>query len=127
MTNRSLVTTGIVAMPVVSGALSPVRAAPYPPQSATAQRALLDQYCVGCHNDAAETGGLSLQGLDLGAISANGATWERVVRKLRAGMMPPSGAPRPETTAYKGLITSLEGELDTNAAAHLPPPRACIG
>jgi mono/diheme cytochrome c family protein len=54
-----------------------------------AQRALLDQYCVGCHNQKAKTGGLALDNLDLSNPADNAETLERVIRKLRAGMMPP--------------------------------------
>src|SRR5690348_4597057 len=59
------------------------------PASAGKQRALLDQYCVSCHNDRTKTANLSLQNLDLTRVGDNPELWERVVRKLRAGVMPP--------------------------------------
>src|SRR5215475_1310633 len=59
-------------------------------------RALLDQYCVTCHNDCAKTGGLTLENIDPAHVAQNAETWEKVVRKLRAGMMPPQGMQRPE-------------------------------
>ena len=60
-----------------------------------AQRAVLDQYCVTCHNQRLKTAGLTLDQLDLAQIHDHADVWEKVVRKLRAGVMPPSGLPRP--------------------------------
>jgi uncharacterized protein DUF1592/uncharacterized protein DUF1588/uncharacterized protein DUF1585/uncharacterized protein DUF1587/uncharacterized protein DUF1595/cytochrome c len=90
----------------------------------SAHRAVLDRYCVTCHNQKLKTGGLMLDKLDLAKIGENAETWEKVVRKLRAGMMPPQGMPRPEPAAYEALTVAIENELDRAAAArpHLPPP-----
>jgi len=90
----------------------------------SAQRALLDQYCVTCHNQKLKTGGLMLDKLDLAHAGESAETWEKVVRKLRAGMMPPQGLPRPKPADYEALTVALEGELDRAAAAkpHLPAP-----
>ena len=87
-------------------------------------RALLDKYCVTCHNDRAKTGGLTLEKIDPAHVAQNTEIWEKVVRKLRAGMMPPQGMPRPEPGAYEGLTVALETELDRVAAERqsLPPP-----
>jgi uncharacterized protein DUF1592/uncharacterized protein DUF1588/uncharacterized protein DUF1585/uncharacterized protein DUF1587/uncharacterized protein DUF1595/cytochrome c len=94
------------------------------PPSLSAQRALLDQYCVTCHNQRLKTGGLMLDRLDLAQIADNAETWEKVVRKLRAGMMPPLGLPRPEPARYEALTAAIENELDRAAAVrpHLPAP-----
>ena len=86
-------------------------------------RQLLDRYCVTCHNDRLETGGLSLQRSDLTNVAADAAVWEKVVAKLRAGAMPPQPRPRPEPAAYDGFRTWLETELDRAAAAELRPGR----
>src|SRR5688572_33172069 len=59
------------------------------------QRALVDKYCVTCHNQRSKTGGLALDGLDLAKAHEGAEVWERVVRKVRGGMMPPVGMPRP--------------------------------
>ena len=59
-------------------------------------RALLDQYCVTCHNEKLKTGGLELDKLDYDQVGVHAETWEKVVRKVRAGMMPPAGARRPD-------------------------------
>jgi hypothetical protein len=88
----------------------------------TTQRALIDQYCVTCHNQRLKTGGLSLDQMDLAQVSKNGEVWEKVVRKVRAGMMPPAGVRRPDRTVLAGLTTWLENELDRNAIPYFPPP-----
>ena len=94
------------------------------PLSLAAQRALIDQYCVTCHNQKLKTGGLALDRLDLGRIGETPEIGEKVVRKLRAGMMPPQGMPRPNAAAYESLTVALENELDRAAGArpHLAAP-----
>ena len=87
----------------------------------TAQKALLDQYCVVCHNDKGKTGNLSLQSVDINAVGDHPEIWEQVIRKLRAGMMPPPGMPRPPLAKYEGLRDWLEAEIDRKAAAHPNP------
>src|SRR5688572_14775384 len=81
-------------------------------QRASSQKALLTQYCVTCHNDTAKTGGLSLAELDIDKPETNAEVWEKVVRKLRAGLMPPLGAPRPDRTTYETFRHNLEDSLD---------------
>jgi hypothetical protein len=88
-----------------------------------ADRALLSRYCVTCHNAALKTGGLVLDPAALPRASEQPELWEKVVRKLRAGMMPPAGRPRPDRTAHDGFLTRLEGTLDRAAAAHPDPGR----
>src|SRR5213080_2818564 len=82
-----------------------------------APRALLDQYCVTCHNEKLKTAGLTLDKLDPAHVAQDAEAWEKVVRKLRAGMMPPQGMPRPNAAAYEALTVALEAELDRAAAA----------
>ena len=62
---------------------------------ATRERALLNQYCVTCHNQKLKTADLELDKLDTAHVADHAEKWELVVRKLRSGMMPPSGMPRP--------------------------------
>src|SRR5260370_37905504 len=81
------------------------------PPAATA-RAIIDQYCVPCHNQRLKTAGLMLDKLDSTEVRNDAEVWEKVVRKLRAGMMPPSGLRRPTPAIYEALITSIENELD---------------
>ena len=93
------------------------------PAAAATGRALVDQYCLRCHNDRALTGGLSFEGLALDAVADHVDVWERAVRKLRAGAMPPTGAPRPDTSDSSRLLAYLEAELDTIATATPRPGR----
>ena len=85
--------------------------------------ALLNKYCVTCHNTRLKTGGLQLDTVDPQRVAENGAVWETVVRKLHAGTMPPVGAPRPDQAALAGLTAWLETELDRAAAARPNPGR----
>lgn len=79
-------------------------------------------YCVDCHNDIDLTGNLSLQSLDVLRAHDDAETWERVVRKLRGGMMPPLESARPDPETYRELIAYLETELDAAYSPELPPP-----
>ena len=93
------------------------------PAAVSSTRPVLDQYCVTCHNQKLMTAGLMLDKLDPTRAGENSEVWEKVVRKLRAGMMPPAGMPRPNASAYEALTVALENELDRAAAAkpHLVP------
>ena len=75
-------------------------------------RALLDQYCVTCHNDRLKTAGLMLDQIDIGQVGAHAEVLEKVVKKLRSGQMPPEGRPRPDTATIDAFVTSLEALLD---------------
>src|SRR5579885_551730 len=93
-----------------------------PPADAASARAVLDRYCVTCHNSKAKTANLLLDQLDLNHLSEHGDIGEKVIRKLRAGMMPPSKMPRPEPAVLNALIAWMESDLDRNAGIYLPPP-----
>jgi mono/diheme cytochrome c family protein len=94
--------------------------------SAAAERALVDRYCVGCHSDKLKTGQLSLEKLDLANPYSHAETWEKVIRKLRVGSMPPQGLPRPDAAMLDGFATYLETSLDRTAAAKSNPGRATL-
>ena len=83
--------------------------------SAAAQRALIQQYCVTCHNDRTKSANLTLENMDPAAAGDRPELWERVVRKLRAGVMPPPGVRRPDLAAYNGLTEWLETQIDGKA------------
>jgi hypothetical protein len=85
------------------------------------ERALVQQYCVTCHNGRTKAGGLLLDQLDVAQVAGHPAVWEKVVRKLRAGMMPPAGARRPDRDVLVRFTESLEHALDA-AAADRPDP-----
>jgi mono/diheme cytochrome c family protein len=86
-------------------------------------RAVLDGYCVTCHSERLKTAGLSLEKLDLGRVGENAEIWEKVVRKVRVGMMPPPDAPHPDDATRRALVGWLETTLDRAAAAKPNPGR----
>ncbi|HSU89657.1 MAG TPA: DUF1592 domain-containing protein, partial [Terriglobia bacterium] len=86
-------------------------------------RAVLDQYCVTCHNEKLHTAGLALDTLDVTNPAKNAETWEKVIEKLRQGSMPPAGRPRPDAATYRSVATWLENEIDRAWAANPNPGR----
>ncbi len=97
------------------------------PQTAPATyRAVLDRYCVACHNQRTRSGGLALDAVDLDGIGRDAARWERVLQKLRTRAMPPPGRPRPAPAVYDAFGAWLEGALDRWAADHPDPGRPAI-
>jgi cytochrome c553 len=81
----------------------------------------VDRYCATCHSDRTKAGGLSLAGLPVAQAGQRPDAWEKAVRKVRTGMMPPAGAPRPDAAALGALATHLEGVLDRAAVASPNP------
>ena len=108
---------GLLAATLIMGAAPPVSTQ----TTAADSRAVLTQYCFACHNDRLKTGGLSLERMDLTSIGESPDVWEKVVRRLRTGAMPPAPSRRPDQATYDRLTSWLEGELDRGAAA-LPNP-----
>src|SRR5262245_13837817 len=97
----------LVVVVIVSGWMSaPARVEPLSP------RPVLDQYCVGCHNQRLHTGGLALDNVDATRPAAQPEVWEKVIARLRARPMPPPGRPRPDAATYHAVAGWLEGELD---------------
>jgi mono/diheme cytochrome c family protein len=93
---------------------------------AASHQAVFQRYCLSCHNAALKARGtvpVALDTLDLSKVATDPASWEKVVLKMRAGVMPPAGAPRPERAAHASLLTYLEGELDRLAADNPNPGR----
>jgi hypothetical protein len=91
--------------------------------SAATQQALIKRYCVSCHNEKLKTGGLALDQFDLARAADHPEVWEKVVQKLRGGVMPPAGLPRPDKDTYEGLTTWIEHKLDSAALATPNPGR----
>src|SRR5712691_3182430 len=94
-----------------------------PPSPTAAHRAVVDRYCVSCHNDSLKRGGLALDTVVTHEVGQNPDVWEKVLRKIRARQMPPIGLPRPDEATYKTVIASLETSLDRAAAATPNPGR----
>ena len=93
---------------------------------ASAHQALVAQYCVTCHNQRLKTGGFVLDPAAVASPSADIEVWEKVARKLRAGLMPPPGSPRPSPAALDAFTNWLEGELDRTAARSPNPGRPML-
>jgi hypothetical protein len=86
-----------------------------------AQQALVKRYCSGCHNEKLKSGNMSLTELDLAHAEKNPELAEKVIRKLRVGLMPPAGMPRPDAATLKSFVTTLEGTMDREAELHPNP------
>ena len=100
---------------------SPAASAP----AASEAQAAVDRYCVTCHNPRTKAGGLALDETKIADAARSPQTWEKVVRKLRTGMMPPANAPRPDRAALDRLAATVENTLD-RAAAATPNPGAPV-
>ena len=116
--------TPVASHQTVSSNIQPTTG--FVPSLPSPQRALLDKYCVTCHNERLKTAGLLLDKMNVDHVGAEAKAWERVVRKLRSRAMPPAGRPRPDRAGHDAFIASLETELDRAAAAAPNPGRATV-
>ena len=120
----------VVAGVCVSGtqlrSASPQEQAKAASESAATQRAVVNKYCVTCHNERLRTAGLTLDKADLADIGSDAATWEKVLAKLRTAAMPPAGMPRPDPAAYASLTNYVETALDHAAESKLQPGRVSV-
>jgi mono/diheme cytochrome c family protein len=124
------------AIPVCCGMLFvgalylPARAVPNPstpaPPNGASPRAVIDKYCVTCHNEKLKTAGLMLDKLDVEHVADGAEVWEKVVRKLRTHEMPPPGRPRPDQATYATMSSTLETALDAAAEAKPNPGRVAV-
>jgi hypothetical protein len=87
---------------------------------------VVNKYCVACHNEKLKTGGLVLEKLDLTNLPANARVWEKVIRKVGTGSMPPLGMPRPDQATLTGFTGYLATALDQAAAGKANPGRTLI-
>src|SRR5215813_7202576 len=94
--------------------------------SPSTNQALLNQYCVTCHNQRSKTANVMFDTMDLSDVAKNADIWEKAVRKLRGGMMPPPGARQPDRAAVDSLVSWLENSLDAAAAANPNPGRVAL-
>ena len=125
MRRSFLLAAGLVAMTSTSSTAGSAWAAAQPPggEARTTEQRLLDRYCLTCHNTRLRTADLALDTVDVSDVGAHPEIWEKVVRKLRAGAMPPAARPRPDSDTYAAFTTWLETELDRVAAARPNPGR----
>jgi cytochrome c551/c552 len=87
---------------------------------------LVNKYCVGCHSEKTKTAGLVLEKRDITQVPSDAQVWEKVIRKVRAGEMPPIGMPRPDAASLNSLAGYLETTLDKAAADHPNPGRTLV-
>ena len=115
----------VVASTAVSTTSSLQTATVVPPSASSGapSKAFVDTYCARCHNQRLNTAGLAFDTLDVTDVASHAPTWEKVVVKLRAGLMPPSGMPRPPQSTIDGFASSVEEALDRAAEAHPNPGR----
>jgi mono/diheme cytochrome c family protein len=116
----------IACAALVAEAQGPAQPGPESPPPNAEPRAQIDQYCVTCHSARLKSGGLVLENADTAHVGNDVELWEKVVRKLRAGVMPPQGARRPDAASMHALIRSLEANLDQAADARPNPGRPLI-
>src|ERR1700680_658629 len=114
--NRAITAVGVLVIAAVASVNQRSRA-----QTQSPEQALLNRYCITCHNEKVNTAGLMLNKLDFTNPGKDAESWEKVVRKIRSGMMPPSGGPRPARTALDAFAGKLEADLDRAAAANPNP------
>jgi hypothetical protein len=117
MQRAGLKLAGLSAIALLCAACAPSRE-----ELVAEHEATLKRYCLDCHSQAERAGELALEPVRLSDVAADPDKWERVVRKLRAGMMPPVDQPRPEHATYASLAGFLESELDSRPVAQMPPP-----
>ena len=134
MSRRILAGAGLAAL--IGAAQIGLRAEPRPAAQhetgtaaeagAAEARALLGRYCVACHNRRTLTAGLALDTLDVARPETNAATWEHVIRRLRANAMPPAGRPRPTAAAARAFVEWLEAGLDRAGLENPDPGRPAV-
>jgi hypothetical protein len=127
----SLATWTIVVLSVASPGTQSLSPRPSAPQrtiesTPSPHAQLVTKYCVTCHNERTRTADLALDAADFASIPANAQVWEKVIRKVRAGMMPPVGMPRPEQAALDGFVAHLERTIDAAALAAPTLRRAAL-
>ncbi len=119
-----------VVMTLASPGGSSVSHAQQPDTSISPEQALVNRYCTSCHSTGMRAGGLVLAGVDVAAVADIAELWEKVVRKLRNGLMPPAGSPRPDEATYQRFLAKLQDDLDAAAARRPesgPHRRSSIG
>jgi mono/diheme cytochrome c family protein len=119
----SLIAGFVLAAPAVWAAPQAATAAPPDTQQF---KVMIDKYCIGCHSEKLKTAGLVLENRDLSKIASDARVWEKVIRKLRAGEMPPIGIPRPDNASIDNFASYLETTIDRAAAANPNPGRTLV-
>jgi hypothetical protein len=132
--NRATVRRNVVLLAALAWTLSVTSSGPQATAQLLArqaaapvdQRGVVDQYCISCHNARVNTAGLSLERASIAGIESHPDVWEKVIRKVRAGMMPPPGMPQPDPGSRKALVGWLETSLDKAARTSPDPGRPLV-
>src|SRR5688572_2364302 len=93
---------------------------------ASTLREFTKQYCISCHNGRLKTADLVLDSRNFEHPAADAEVWEKVIRKVQVGMMPPAGVPQPDPATRRALVTALSGVLDEAARANPNPGRPAL-
>jgi len=121
----ALLGSGVAAQqtsrPTAARASAPAKIAPAPALSVESQNQLVGQYCATCHSERGKAGGLTLAGFDGASIDRRPDVAEKMIRKLRTGMMPPPSARRPDAPTIAQFVEALESKMDAAAAANPNP------
>src|SRR5947209_8340566 len=119
---KAALVSGSIVLFAASGAYAQPTATP----DQVPARAIVTQYCAGCHNDKVRSGDVSLARLDFSHMENDAELAEKMIRKLRAGLMPPAGARRPSAPALDAVAAALESGLDAAAVANPTPGRPAL-
>ncbi len=119
--NRALTVAGVLVIAAVACVEQNARPQTQASQNVSAEQTLLNRYCITCHDERTKTAGLMLDKLDFTHPGKDAEVWEKAVRKVRSGMMPPGGAPRPDRATMDAFADKLEAGLDGAAAADPNP------
>jgi mono/diheme cytochrome c family protein len=122
---RSLASIGI-ALAIAALLPASILQAQNSASTASAHRETLQLYCIGCHSGPTPFAGLNLEPLDFANLEANGAIWEKLIRKLRGRQMPPAGMPRPDEATYEALVKYIETARDRVAEVKPNPGRITL-
>jgi hypothetical protein len=114
----------VIGAALLAAALQPLSVSATPTAlSVAAEQHTIQKYCIGCHNYDDYAGGVEFEVFDASKAHENAQLTEKMVKKLRAGMMPPAGKPRPDFDTEQAFATALENEVDSHAKPNLAMPR----
>ena len=117
---------GVFAVAVLTSPTGSAQGPAAPAAAPAAAAAVMKTYCITCHNDRTKTGELTLEHVDLTDVPKSAELWEKVIRKVRAGQMPPAGMPRPDAASLENFVSYFETSIDRAAAATPRPGRTAL-